>query len=271
MGGALLLFSTFAGEAAANNFSPSFCVLCTGYRIPVSCYDEMARAVSADAVFGDEYQTSPSLGHSARKLEMLVMKESLPRSSVLLVGHSRGGAVATLASLASPETRKRVCGLILVDPVDDELLTVQTALLAESNYTLEFPIMVISTPFAGESSFYNTPYKSVCAPDGRGPNSFFSALKLRASASLTLITIPSLGHLALLSSGIKSLPIAHICGDAVNSNRLIGKDADLLKRTTLDLLSTVAGGRSIIPKLAELRQIDRDTKISIFTRMGAMD
>lgn len=270
MGGAFLLFSAFVGEAAANN-SPSFCMLCTGFRIPVRCYDEMARAVSADAVFGDENQTL-SLGHSARELEKLIMQKSSSERS-FLVGHSRGGAVATLAALATTETRKRVSGLILVDPVDDELRTVQTALLlAESNYTLEFPILVISTPFAGMmSSFYKTPYKSVCAPDGRGPNSFYSALKPRARASLTLVTLPSLGHLSLLSSGIESLPIAHICGDAVNSNRLVGKDSYILKKATLDLLSTFKEGRSIKSKLTELRQIDDDTTISSFTTGGGGD
>jgi thioesterase domain-containing protein len=98
----------------------------------------------------------------------------------IVVGHSRGGAVAiNFINELHQADRSRMMqfvALILLDPVDDDkhfttnkisALNVDTRNVTNQFSSVNYPpILFVSTPFGGKSSYYKTEYTSVCAPPG---------------------------------------------------------------------------------------------------------
>ena len=226
-------------------------VVVPGYQIPPSCYSALAHTTEAEIIHVDDATT---ISGSAQAL--LARLSSSKKQEVVLLGHSRGGAVA-VAAAAAPHTP--VCGLILIDPVDDDA----TSTLLSSAALVACPVLILSTPYAGASSYYRKPYVSVCAPAGRNADTFFDRLKNR-TASTTLVVLPKLGHLALLDdSAAQSLPTANLCGPAVNRARIGTNDEErALKARVLRLIAEFASSRGEQRDVEELgRQIDNDVLI----------
>lgn len=135
-------------------------------------------------------------------------------SYLLLIGHSKGGAILTylLSRFSGNMNRnfRRTC-LILFDPVDtadnDAIREIKRCSFCNFVRTL-----IISTPYGGRSTYYNTNYESSCAPRGRNAEAFFEAISAIAPATLG-ITFPSIGHMQFLGDR-KSLPIASVCASS---------------------------------------------------------
>ena len=137
-------------------------------------------------------------------------KDAYNYPPLLLMGHSRGGAVMALAVTKYLKATKKSKGafssnmikahrarilLVLVDPVDSaenivlralheslpshlpqEAGTDKTNALNEENHSWPWPVLVISTPYGGYSSYYKTPYESACAPLGRNGAAFMKIM-----------------------------------------------------------------------------------------------
>ena len=137
-------------------------------------------------------------------------KDAYNYPPLLLMGHSRGGAVMALAATKYLKATKKSKGafssnmikahrarilLVLVDPVDSaenivlralheslpshlpqEAGTDKTNALNEENHSWPWPVLVISTPYGGYSSYYKTPYESACAPLGRNGAAFMKIM-----------------------------------------------------------------------------------------------
>ena len=137
-------------------------------------------------------------------------KDAYNYPPLLLMGHSRGGAVMALAATKYLKATKKSKGafssnmikahrarilLVLVDPVDSaenivlralheslpshlpqEAGTDKTNALSEENHSWPWPVLIISTPYGGYSSYYKTPYESACAPLGRNGAAFMKIM-----------------------------------------------------------------------------------------------
>ena len=105
--------------------------------------------------------------------------------SLILIGHSRGGAVASIVASQLPSIVK---ALILLDPVDDGDSTACNEIVS-SNIHLP-PTLILSTPYGGFSSYYRKSYSSACAPPDRGPEAFHRAYSTKLhSNTLPIRTI----------------------------------------------------------------------------------
>lgn len=187
----------------------STCFFVPGYRLDASYYRTLEREVSA-APFrfleGPEYtsSTSPS-PHSLKSAAVLMADEVISHSSkekvVMMMGHSRGAAVAALASLEVLEKEhSSPVRLILLDPVDDSELTAINS-LKESSGFLErqrdrLSVYVMSLNYGGYSSYYKKQLASSCAPPGRNADSFIEAFP--ASVKVTRAVFSDVGHMQIL-------------------------------------------------------------------------
>eukprot|EP01036_Dinobryon_divergens_P027659 gene27659-36470_t len=133
-------------------------------------------------------------------------------SYLLLVGHSKGGAVLTyfLSRFSGKLNSRRTC-LILFDPVDSpdnnairEITGCRLGTFAKT--------LIVSTPYGGRSAYYNTNFESSCAPRGRNALVFFEAISAISSATVS-ITFPTIGHMQFLDDR-KILSIASVCASS---------------------------------------------------------
>lgn len=231
-------------ERFLQNSDTGICIFSPGYKIELEQYRNIAYGAypytrsSIFATADDGGSSNVSLRRDAEAVLSEVKRlvnvghTSKERKNLgyplLLMGHSRGGAIATLAaimhlnavvlntkvgtdnsvidSLVSSPTKAL---LILLDPVDSSdntaVMAVETSLqsiqlhdwshldkrLQKSDYsetnTLSksdqsrlcniwpWPVLIISTPFGGSSSYYKVPYESACAPISRNGDAFAKA------------------------------------------------------------------------------------------------
>jgi hypothetical protein len=178
-------------------------ILSAGYKIDSNQYSSLATSLSSHIVFSilsgadDADSTIDSLIFDAetvlaeaRRLNPSMDYPSLyqknevdTREPLLLMGHSRGGAVAALAmarllsnysknlssNKVAPPSPKLL--LVLLDPVDTEKRSVVRALRESySEFGLShaqggidssswpFPVLIVSTPYGGSSSYYKVLY-----------------------------------------------------------------------------------------------------------------
>eukprot|EP00181_Compsopogon_caeruleus_P003256 CAMPEP_0184685172 /NCGR_PEP_ID=MMETSP0312-20130426/17940_1 /TAXON_ID=31354 /ORGANISM="Compsopogon coeruleus, Strain SAG 36.94" /LENGTH=287 /DNA_ID=CAMNT_0027138999 /DNA_START=40 /DNA_END=903 /DNA_ORIENTATION=- len=103
-------------------------------------------------------------------------------SSIILLGHSRGGQACFLASDQSEELRTSVKGLVAIDPIWDMFGRV-----GDFQSKLGFPILLMDAPDRG------------WIPGGTSIK-FFSTLRLQPTASVELFSIPSMGHMDVVNS-----------------------------------------------------------------------
>lgn len=182
-------------------------VFSPGYKIEVQQYQKILEQIfpyskaTVLAQADDADSTTESLKHDAQgvlneasKLFVESKKGRDEVSSMVLMGHSRGGAVAALAaamyldSMTGNERRDKVTLnienttllpvnvlLVLLDPVDSSEHVVLESLresMTKVNSSWPWPVLVISTPFGGSSAYYKVPYESACAPATRNGDAF---------------------------------------------------------------------------------------------------
>jgi pimeloyl-ACP methyl ester carboxylesterase len=223
-------------------------VVCGGFRIHARHYSSIvdsfvAAGYSAPIVI-EQVDDGETLGESAqRALSLMVGK-----GAVILIGHSRGGAVALRVAFALQE---RAISVILLDPVDDRESSTVNLAVAPSSF-LPPRVLVISTPYAGASAFYHETYQSACAPAGRNGDSFAAALGDRA----VHLTMPNTGHLEFLDFR-KDLAVSNLCGP---SSKLAPEKTYQLDKAVLRLLPVFAQKKDK-GALEELKQIDPEIMI----------
>jgi pimeloyl-ACP methyl ester carboxylesterase len=117
-----------------------------------------------------------------------VLARNAKHASVVLIGHSRGGAVAAIAATDQNgmKSMKTPPLLVLLDPVDTTPPTALPLISAPTSATHPPPVLVVSLPYGGYSSFYKTYYASACAPALRNGDSFAEALSQRSPAQRVL-------------------------------------------------------------------------------------
>jgi len=223
-------------------------VVCGGYRIPARHYASIVESFVA-AGYGApvvveqlDVDDGETLGESAQRVLQRVGK-----GVVVLVGHSRGGAVALRAALS---LKGRAMSLILVDPVDDGESSSISLAVSSPPSALPSRVLIISTPYAGASAFYHQNYESACAPAGRNGDSFASAL----GDCAVHLTLPNTGHLEFLDFR-KDLAVSNLCGP---SSKLAPETTRKLDKAVLRLLTDFAKtqGKGLELDLEELKEID---------------
>lgn len=244
-----LLFTTGLQRADATSASGSV-IISPGFTIPSICYEEIGRAFGAASVCsGDDRE---SLEASSVRLRQVCSRES---PALSLFGHSRGGSVAVDAALELGP--RGVSRLVLLDPVDDAELTTLRKLDGPPRAPLP-PCLLISTPWAGASSYYHYNYESACAPPARSAAAFSRALQRRVGAPGLLVEVPSLGHLAMLSHPEALPAIANLCGSAA-SPALPPPRLALLRAAVRDLMVAWAAGERVdltSPLFAAIKRLD---------------
>jgi len=197
----------------------------TGFQIPAKHYqsyaDDLTRLLpSASVRFIQDENTidgSETIEESAAKLSRQIQLAAAGTRNVVLVGHSRGGAVAAYAVAMTPlSSSSRVSALVLLDPVDD---IEKHSLAAMASSLIVFPpTLVISTPFGGSSKYYKSAvFESVCAPPDRGPKAFYLALEKKGLENRAkFLEFKSIGHLELLDNH-EDLLFASLCATGANA------------------------------------------------------
>ena len=220
---------------------PLSIIICPGFLLPKTCYENWQKVLKKSFPFSavhffetaDQEDSKSSVGYksidvSAERLVRQLTNESNDHDEgiIILLGHSRGGAVALLAAeRLKRRIERRIC-LLLLDPVDDEALTA-TSFSSSSSLSLSnvfdkekgeeegIGTLILSTPYGGKSRYYSSAtFTSSCAPIGRNADAFYHAILQRKSLfePPTLITFPRLGHLQLLSrEGLKGQVFENSC------------------------------------------------------------
>ena len=179
------------------------------------------------------------------------IKDSSKHTRIILMGHSRGGAVAELSALREPS---RVSAVVLIDPVDDSSTTFINSLIIRSCHPTNLPPhLVISTPFGGRSSYYKyAKFTSSCAPEGRNADAIWKAFKTCTKNPGAFVKFPELGHFQLFNAmdESESSALANVCP----SNDRMPQDAivaykNLTYTIICRFLELVEGGDALESKL----------------------
>ena len=208
---------------------PCVAILSCGYKIAPFHYNKLMSSLPCPAssysilpspVFNESSVQQDAQG-IVNQLMPLLSEQSADRSSspplILLIGHSRGGATATLASsiLTHSNAYKAIKPssvlTILIDPVDSADHIATSSILLSTTYpSSDFPqTLIISTPYGGKSNYYNVAFDSSCAPIDRNAQVFYNTMK-RCQHSTLYIILPTVGHLQVLDQKEKS-SIASVC------------------------------------------------------------
>ena len=183
------------------------------------------------------------------------LKNGHKQIPIILMGHSRGGALAALSAMKEPS---RVTAVVLLDPVDDNSMTLWNSLSTrrcEGNPLP--PFFIVSTPYGGRSSYYKKAiFTSACAPEGRNAAAIWSAFRSCEQNVGLLVKFPELGHFQLFHTDIsESSSFANICAtndrlsyDRISSYKIllfsmVFRFLELLESDALD-----AGLESLVSK-----------------------
>lgn len=283
-------------KAANGTFGNIVGVFSPGYKIDAEQYSYLVhpftKLITAEAA-SDADSTISSLRNDANLCFQVGTKnwavdvndrmKEKKFSSLLFMGHSRGGAVAALAAAIHlnstthsnaiseviggrniPHSAPMKSVLMLLDPVDssegfvlEELR--KTMRIADSNKIgptsvtrtskepeitnvrsqsssaeqgtssggWPWPVLIVSTPFGGQSKYYKVPYESSCSPVHRNGDAFARALRGYSAASsdgvshpgdrdrikgshVVHVRLPDVGHTQLLQNRKKST-VGSVC------------------------------------------------------------
>jgi pimeloyl-ACP methyl ester carboxylesterase len=232
-----------ATDVYTSSYSP-VSVFSPGYKIEVQQYKKildqiypnskptvLAAADDADSTIESLKHDAQSVLNEASRLFVASNKGQNHLSSMILMGHSRGGAVAALAaatllnSTTGNERRDAVLSniehitvlppkvlLVLLDPVDSSERVVLNSLresITRSNSAWPWPVLVISTPFGGSSAYYKVPYESACAPATRNGDTF-SEILTSYKPSSRITQDPSLRKASAHASGRKASHVLQV-------------------------------------------------------------
>lgn len=182
------------------------CFFVPGFKVPRRCYERYERIIrenfnNLSFHFFEDSQSGSGGTDIVQSVDCLLSYIRKSNSKdIVLIGHSRGGAVASAAAAKLSGCK----ALILLDPVDDSTLTAINILSSTSIFC---PTLIFSTPFGGRSKYYKTEYSSACAPPERSSVPFFDALRF---SSRVLLTIPDIGHLQLIDH-TESFSFGNVC------------------------------------------------------------
>jgi pimeloyl-ACP methyl ester carboxylesterase len=219
-------------------------VFSPGYKIEVQQYQKildqiypnskptvLAAADDADSTIESLKQDAQGVLNEASRLFAASNKCQNNLPSMILMGHSRGGAVAALAaatflnSTTGNERRDAVLSniehvtllppkvlLVLLDPVDSSEHVVLDSLqesITRSKSAWPWPVLVISTPFGGSSAYYKVPYESACAPATRNGDAF-SEILMSYMPSSRIAQDPSFRKASADTSGRKASHVLQV-------------------------------------------------------------
>ena len=219
-----------ASDLCLGSTSAPVSVFSPGYKIELQQYQNLldkmypcvkpsllAASDNADSTIESLKHDAQDVLNEARKLSAASNHARDKISPIILMGHSRGGAVAALAaaifleSMIGDENRNLNVNflptnllLVLLDPVDSPELavmkTLQKSMSRACSYAIggstssrffqdsdrlrneslsawPFPVLIISTPYGGSSAYYKVPYESTCAPTIRSGDAFFKIFR----------------------------------------------------------------------------------------------
>jgi hypothetical protein len=200
-----------------------------------SSFEQDVSSVVEDFIFVDTPSiTSGDLDDSSNELIQLIETQWATNQyqDLLLIGHSRGGAVLTMVlqklSAAHNNNKEAIpirnVNLCLIDPVDDAALdslqaksipgptgrdvqgTVYPNFATNSNnmQRLLKSVLLLSTPYGGYSKYYDTALASACSPKGRDSQSFYEYFK-GITNNVELVTFNALGHMQILEEGYQKI------------------------------------------------------------------
>jgi hypothetical protein len=191
---------------------PALAIILPGFLLQPGQYESYADALrkadiptwiqSDDATDTANDNTAAALHRDAAA----VLARNTKHASAVLIGHSRGGAVAAIAATAL-NGMKTPPLLVLLDPVDTTPPTALPLISTPTSTTRPPPVLVVSLPYGGYSSFYKTYYESACAPVLRNGDSFALALSQRSPSQrvLQVVLLSISYHERVLSFGLKYL------------------------------------------------------------------
>lgn len=184
--------------------SPTAVFLLGGYRIPADQYTSYQRRLLADipSLAPDSVTLLPDRQGEAGEVDDILRRLNKEKpKKVMLIGHSRGASVAVrvAARLPSFSPRLDLCGLLLLDPVDEQekiagssnewtkssrnISTPSSCLPLLRSLPPSLPIVIVALPFSGVNSYYKSPIRNVCAPPGRDARAFYIAAAAAAAAN----------------------------------------------------------------------------------------
>lgn len=191
---------------------------CTGFRVPKEHYKWLYEMTSTFhspvmcSIVEDRNSLSGDLSlYDSAKI--LLSRVGVHEGRVIFGGHSRGGAVSSIAA-----SLKNCRGLILIDPVDDD---VNSALSTIRESPHRFPVAIIATPFGGKSKYYNVEYTSACAPENRNAEAFLN-LFLTKRFPCFYLRFPQIGHAQLLDDWENTL-FGSACASGEKRSELLAK------------------------------------------------
>jgi hypothetical protein len=215
----------YATKARAKNVdTESNFIFCTGFLLSQDCYASwkslMTSAFPTSTITFIEDNSSIQTPFTLQQSSAKILQLTNTLKNVILLGHSRGGAVAALVALSSHENVK---GVVLLDPVDDNMNTVITTIINQSNRSSSSSSfsnnrcrwLFVSTPYGGYSSYYGTKFTSACAPIGRDAEAIYNTLQNKSNMNAELLAYEDLGHFQLLNEEAIPASVRSMC--AVNN------------------------------------------------------
>ena len=209
----LLLSLALPAQSSTPTTSPHF-VFCGGFLTPSTVYSSW-RDKLLDHFPSSRFRFLQDPSGLQNQVSLLqasdILLTELRKSDqpTVLLGHSRGGAVALLATIRDPSLLHAV---VLVDPVDDSDLSLIQSISEQGFQSLYLPPhLLISTPYGGRSSYYKkTTFTSTCAPVGRNAEALWRSLRGHADFQGILLDFPELGHLQLFD-GNELTSLKNVC------------------------------------------------------------
>jgi len=181
-----------------------------GYRIPADQYTSYQRRLLAEipslapdsvTLLPDRQGEADEVDNILRQLQQGMTSTQRKKKKVVLIGHSRGASVAlrVAARLPSFSSRLDLCGLILLDPVDEQDKSSNSSNSSSSSSSSStasssclpllrslppnLPIVILALPFSGVNAYYKSSNRNVCAPPGRDVRAFYTAAVAAAAAA----------------------------------------------------------------------------------------
>ena len=197
-----------------------------GYQLPPEQYASYATLLARQDI---DVVPTPTTDGASIEEDANAAKNALGRGGrttvKLLVGHSRGGAVAALAAAAAATAAAADAPapfLALLDPVD----TADGATLRALESARRGParVLLVSLPYGGYSAYYKTEYESACAPAGRNGEAFYRAYAAALPPNHVLhVTVRNAGHLQLLDRYSKHDPPWTTSHRTNNTSRIVAR------------------------------------------------
>ena len=183
---------------------------CPGFLIDSKFYSSYLKLLNPAKAFVFAQLDNSTFTEEANSLVNEVINQVAEDCKIVLMGHSRGGAVVSIALCLLAQRKMNLqennIFTVLLDPVDTAEHTALSFIRNCKTNSLTKALLV-STPYGGTSSYYKVNYESSCAPNSRNSDAFFAAFELKNNVDITYAVLPNVGHLQLLDDGFSSASI----------------------------------------------------------------